>query len=252
MGALRVAVGFLTRIPVGHTATGDTALAASLVWFPVVGAVVGAFTAALYGALGSVTPPLVASVVAVASATYLTGAFHEDGLADTADALGGSFDRDRALEILKDPRHGSFGVLALVLSAAVRIAAIAALHPLAALVVLPSAHALSRGAAIQLTGVLPPAGSGLGASYAAFATRRRLVVAGIVALAIAVVLLGTLGLVAAVATVPAVAWLGRLSARRLGGITGDVLGAAQQLAELSILVVALAVIPAGSEGVWWS
>ena len=250
MSSLRVAFAFLTRIPVGARDADGSEIGRSVPWFPFVGASVGLVTALTYTAGSAFWPGSVAAVLAVGAATWLTGAFHEDGLADTADAFGGSFTRERALEIFKDPRHGSFGVLALVLSVALRVSLIAALDPVEAMFVLPVAHAVSRGGALQLFAFLRPAAPGLGASYAETVTRGHLLGSAVVACTIAAIGVGLLFWVPVVASLPAVALAGWLSARKVGGLTGDVLGAAQQGAELSILLVALALERSGIVWLW--
>lgn len=251
MGNLRVAVAFLTRVPVAARVTGDEAIARSLPWFPFVGAGVGLLTAGLYALASYALPAFVAAGIAVAAATYVTGAFHEDGLADAVDAFGGSFDRDEALRIMKDPIHGSYGVLALVFSVSLRVGLLAALHPLTSLLVVPAAHALSRAAALQLLR-MPSAAPGLGASYASAVSRSLLVTTAAVGMGLALVLSGPLALPFGLVCVPGAIWWGRVSSRRIGGITGDVLGAAQQVTELSVLCVAVAFARYGTLSLWWA
>ena len=251
MSSLRVAFAFLTRIPVGARVEDGSDIGRAVPWFPLVGAFVGLVTALTYMAGSALWPNSVAAVIAVGVATWLTGAFHEDGLADTADAFGGSFTRERALEIFKDPRHGSFGVLALVLSVALRIALIAALDPAEAMFILPVTHAVSRGGALQLFAFLRPAAPGLGASYAETVARGHLLGAAVVACVIAAIGAGLLFWVPVVASLPAVVLAGWLSARKIGGLTGDVLGAAQQGAELSVLLVAVALERTGIVWAWF-
>ena len=118
------AVQFLTRVPVRTKRPSD--LSAAVVWFPVVGALVGAAVGVVAAVLGEVVPMPVAATVAVLAGVLLTGAFHEDGLADTADAIWGGWTRERRLEILKDPRHGTYGVAALAGSIVVRVVAVGA------------------------------------------------------------------------------------------------------------------------------
>ena len=121
----------------------------------------------------------------------ITGAFHEDGLADTADAIAGGWTRERRLEILKDPRHGSYGVAALCGSIVLRVLAVASLGPAAAVGGLVAAHALGRGAAVVTMGVVPVARpDGLGAEYARSVGAGRAAAAGVVAAAIAVAATG--------------------------------------------------------------
>ena len=185
------AVSFLTRVPTGTGARRPEELAASVPWFPVVGAGVGLAVAAVYAGAGELLPPLPAASLAVVAGICLTGAFHEDGLGDTADAFGGHHDRDGTVRILKDPRLGTFGVLAVAASLLLRAGAVAALAPAAALAALPAAHALSRAAAVAAMTALPAAGdTGLGASYVRSLSRRRALAGAAAGLAVALALLG--------------------------------------------------------------
>ncbi|MBO0828259.1 MAG: adenosylcobinamide-GDP ribazoletransferase [Streptosporangiales bacterium] len=246
MRGLRDAVAFLTRVP-GGAARPD--LARSVPWFPVVGLAIGAAVGGVYVAAAYVLPALVAAGLAVLAGVLATGALHEDALADTADALGARGPAD-ALRIMKDPVHGTYGIVALVLSLLLRTGAVSGLH-VTALGVLPAAHALSRGAAVVLLGTVRPANfGGLGASYAAAVSRRRAAVTGVVAVVLATAAGGpwTLAGVAAVALVTFAA--GRFALRRFGGLTGDVAGAVQQLTELVILVPAAALVATGHT-TWW-
>lgn len=252
MKDLRVALSLLTRIPVGADPRHGRALARAVPWFPVVGALLGLALAATYSGLRLVLPAPVASMAAVSLGVVLTGAFHEDGLADTADALGGR-DREEALRILRDPTHGTYGVLAIVLSVALRAAALATLDVATAVAVLPAAHALSRGAAgVLLRAVRPARTEGLGASYAAAVTPRGVTLGAVAALLIALLSLGPWALPAAVvAGVGAVA-VGALARHRFGGVTGDVLGAAQQVGEVAVLALGAAMAPDGwGAQAWW-
>lgn len=239
------AMALLTRVPTRGGAHTERAVP----WLPVVGACIGAVVAGIYaltrGAVGSTA----AATIAVGAGILITGAFHEDGLADTADAVGAGVSRERTLEILKDPRHGTYGIVALVLSVLVRVAAVSALTGVAALAALPAAHAVSRASAAWMLGRWPAATpDGLGATYAAPVTPSQAWVAvGIGAIAAA----GLLGLwgAAAIALAALAGWgMGRLAVSKIGGIVGDVLGAAQQLCEIGVLLLAVA---AGTAVPWW-
>ena len=244
------AAAFLTRVPVGRRPDGPPPSAA-VRWFPVVGGLVGLATAAVYWGGEWLAGPAVGAAVAVAVQVLITGAFHEDGLADTADAAGG-WSREERFRILDDPRHGTYGVLALVLAIAVRIAAVGALSTDAAWVVLPAVHALSRGAAVALMGLVPPASQhGLGASSVRVLDGRD-VGAGVALAAIAgAALLGT-WVLPAVAVVAVVGLAMAAYARRtLGGIAGDLLGATQQLADMATLVLLAGAVRHGADVPWW-
>lgn len=258
MNGLRLATSFLTRVPVGAAsepppADPDAALARAVPWFPVVGAAVGAGCGAVYAGAHWLLGPLPGAVVAVAVAVVATGAFHEDGLADSADALWGGYERERRLAILKDSRHGTFGVSALVLGLGLRIALLATLPPTTAFGALVAAGALGRGAAVGLMATTPAARiDGLGAAYV-HALRPTQTVVGVGA----AVLLGAAGLAGwvavAAAAVVVTSWVARrLALAKLGGLVGDALGAAEQLGELAVLLVAAAVLHhAGSPIGWW-
>lgn len=235
--SLRRAWAFLTRLPGGAHPETDRELGRSVPWFPVVGAVVGALSGGVYWALHGPLGQSLAAVLAVAAGAVITGGFHEDGLADTTDALGGT-SRARRLEIMKDSRVGAFGVLALVLSTLVRVFAVSSLEPLDGLVALVVAHMLGRTTAVALMAAAPAAsGTGLGHSYTAHLPRVWTVVVIIVASAAAAGL-GPVGAVSLVAAVAAAAAVGLVARRAFGGVTGDVLGAAEQVGEMAVLVSA--------------
>jgi adenosylcobinamide-GDP ribazoletransferase len=203
----------------------------------VVGALIGAAVGGVAAGLGEVVPPAVAAAVAVLFGIAVTGAFHEDGLADTADALVGGWTRERRLEILADPRHGSYGVAALCGSIVLRVVAVAALAPAAAFAGLVAAHSLGRGAAVAAMGVVPLAKpDGLGAGYARSVSPRRALVTGLVGAGIAIIATGWWAGPLIAAAIAAAALIAFLAWRAIGGITGDVLGAIEQLAECAVLV----------------
>jgi len=239
--SLRGAWAFLTRLPGGAHPETDRRLGRSVPWFPVVGAVVGGLSGAVYWTLhGPLGAPL-AAVLAVAVGAVATGGFHEDGLADTADALGGST-RSRRLEIMKDSRVGVFGVLALVLSTLVRVFAVSSLAATDGLIALVVAHMLGRTMAVTMMGVAPAAvGTGLGHSYAVHRPRAWTAVAVLVSSA-ASASLGLPGAVALAAAAVGAAAVGLVARRAFGGTTGDVLGATEQVTEMAVLVSAAALV----------
>jgi adenosylcobinamide-GDP ribazoletransferase len=241
VNGLRAAIAFLTRVPVG-TQTAEADVARAIPWFPVVGAGVGLIVAAVYAGALQVVPALPAGAVAVAAGVLLTGAFHEDGLADTADAFG-AWEPEEARRIMKDPTHGTYGVSALVLVLVTRVAALSALSGWAAVAVVPAANALARAAAVALFAAIPVAtDQGLGASYALGADRRRVVLGALVGFGVALAALGpTLVPVAAFVAVFGAGQVALVASRRVGGLTGDVLGAAEQVAETLVLLVGAAV-----------
>lgn len=247
MRALLAAVSFLTRIPVGRwlVLDGDDVARAGLA-FPLVGAGIGAAVGGISAALAQQLSPLLAVALAVAVSAVLTGALHLDALADTADALGAR-SRERALEIMRDHAIGAYGAVAIALDLLLRVGALAALathgHVLQAAV---AAGALSRATPVLLAAFLPYArpGGGAGASLTQRGHTRALI-GGAVALALAAAVAGTDGIVAAACATAAAIALGFAFHRWLGGVTGDALGAAVEVTEVLVLVIAVALVGAG-------
>jgi adenosylcobinamide-GDP ribazoletransferase len=241
----KVALAFLTRLPVApEPAVTGAGLGASVVMFPIVGALIGLLGGVAYAlALWLDLPPLLAGVVALGTTIWVTGALHEDGLADVADGFGGGGTPEDKLRIMRDPRIGSYGALALLLALLARAAALAALAaPATVAAALIAAGAVSRAALPPAMAILPKArADGLAAS-AGRPHPLRAAAAVLVAALIAVVLLGKAAapalLVGAGAAV-VVAWLAQ---RQIGGQTGDVLGAVQQLTELGVLLGTVATL----------
>lgn len=234
---------FLTRVPVPWVISRvDERMARAGPWFPLVGALVGLIGAAAF-ALGAILwGAVVGALVAVAATTLLTGGFHEDGLADTFDGLGGGASREQALSIMRDSRIGTFGALALGLVTALRVAALAALggHAVAALV---GAHALGRYSSLPLVRWLPYARSdgGTAGVLAGGVAPCGLWAATGFALALTAVLWGVAAFaVWAAAAVMTLLW-GAWLQRRLGGVTGDGLGATNQCVE-TVSYLALAAL----------
>ncbi len=236
---LAIAFGFLTRIPVPIGATEPRELGRAVAWFPAVGAALGAILAATAHLLAPALAPGVAALAVVALHAAVTGGLHLDGVADVFDALGGGRgQRDRMLAILRDSRIGAHGAIALILVLAGKLLAIAALPAHAAGSALYAAPVIARWAAVPLVVSFPCVRpDGLGRAFHDHAGPAQL--AG--ATAIAALATGWLGapvlapaLAAALAALAIGAWLHR----RLGGLTGDVYGAAIEVAELAFLVVA--------------
>mgnify|MGYP002631317942 CR=1 FL=1 len=233
-------LGFFTRLPVGDFSGVWHGRLARGVWaFPVVGLVIGSVGAAAWGlALWAGLPPLLAAVFVVMAQVLLTGALHEDGLSDVADGFGGGRDRAAKLEIMRDSRVGAYGVLAIVLAVIMRIAAIAELQDVFA--ALLAAGAASRAAIAGLMAILPAARSdGLGAATGR--PEAGLLLALAVALLVCLVMLGV-GATLIAACAAAVGWAAiyGLARWQIGGQTGDVLGACQQICELAVLVALVA------------
>ena len=251
IASFRTAIAFLTRIPIGR-ADDEATIEVAPAWFPFVGASIGAFVGAVYAVAVRGLPRTVAAALALALAALVTGGFHHDGLADVADAFGGGHDRAQRLEILRDPRHGTYGVLALVLVLLVQFAALGSLGAAAGFAALVAAHALGRSAAVALALVVAPArDSGLGAVVAR-TDRRPLAAAGVASGAVITLFVaGPWGAVAVAVSALGVVAVGRLATAKIGGVVGDVLGAAEQVTETAVLVVAVAVTHADHLWPWW-
>lgn len=240
---LWVAVGFLTRIPVGDPSRGGTAavsVASAVPWFPFVGLLIGGVQGLAWLGASELTTPLLSAVLSTAVAALLTGAFHHDGLADIADAFGGGWDVEQRMEILKDSRLGTYGTSALILAFTTEIAALSSLDPAMGFRTLLAAHVLGRGIAVGAMLLGPVGGDGLGASYMTELSLVWGVVAVVGSLAVCIGLLGPTGVVAGIAAVIAGACVVGLAIRKIGGVTGDVLGAVFVMASLAVLVVATA------------
>ncbi|MBS0559236.1 MAG: adenosylcobinamide-GDP ribazoletransferase [Proteobacteria bacterium] len=224
----------LTRLPLGRLAARARWRGEGVWAYPVAGAAVGLIGGAAFWAAARLgLPPMLAAIAAVAAQVLATGGLHEDGLADTADGLGGGRDRERALAIMRDSRIGTYGVLALAIALGIRVGALSALPgPGAAALALLAAGMLGRGAVTGLLLVLPPARpDGLAASLGPVPLRPAALGMALAALA-AFLPHGGRALAGAALAALAVGWL---AWRRLGGTTGDVLGAAEQAAECAAL-----------------
>jgi len=241
LGDLMSAARLLTRLPLGRVSAppSDPGASHPARCYPLIGAGVGVLAALAYAvAAWLALPPFASALAALAVSILVTGALHEDGLADVADGFGGGHGKERKLAIMRDSRIGSYGVLALALVLAARGGSLASLADAsAAAAALITAHTLSRGGLAPLMSALPQArGDGLAA-----ATGRPGGADAVTALAIGVLaafLLLDFGVavVAILACAVVQLGLGLQAQRQIGGITGDVLGAAQQLGEAAILL----------------
>ena len=241
--AAAAAIAFLTRVPVGRLVLGADDVARGAALFPLVGAGIGAAVGATVAGLDTELTVLLAAAVAVALEALLTGAIHLDALADTADGLGAGT-RERALEVMRDPAVGSFGATALVLDLLVKVSALVAVAADSrAILAVVAAFALGRAAPLALALALPYArpGSGSGLVLTERAARASLAVGIVLAVGISVAALGLRGLALAAGAGLACLAVGVVARRRLGGVTGDVLGASAELATTAALVAAVVV-----------
>jgi adenosylcobinamide-GDP ribazoletransferase len=241
---LTLAIGFLTRLRLPPVEYSDAAMARAIRWYPLVGVAIGAALAFLFSGLNVFLPQAVAASLTIAAGMLLTGALHEDGLADLADGLGGSPDKDRALEIMRDSRIGTYGVLALIVTLAIKTTTLAILPSTTAMVALVAGHSLGRLTMLWLMDSLPYARSTGAAGFMSDATRsdRRIPLLSLAAVIILIAM--TTSILTAIVTALAVTGLvalliNRLKAR-IQGYTGDALGACEQLTETLIPLVFLA------------
>jgi adenosylcobinamide-GDP ribazoletransferase len=238
---LHLALVFMTRLPLPHLEElPEGGLGRAMRIFPLVGLVVGAIAGAVFLLAHWLLPPLPAAVLAVTAAILVTGCLHEDGLADVADGFGGGQEIHRKLEIMRDSRIGSYGVVAVGLSLLLRVSALAAV-PSAwqGAFTLIAAHALSRAVIPAVMLILPPVRlEGLGKT-AGQPEREDAGIALLGALLLALVLLPfwTSLLMTLGACIAAVG-MSYIAFKQIGGQTGDVLGATEQLAQTAALLAA--------------
>lgn len=232
-----LALVLLTRLPLPRLPQDAFARGAQAVWaYPLAGGVLGGIAALVAAALLAVgLPPAIAAGALLAALALLSGAMHEDGLADTADGFWGAQDPARRLEIMKDSHIGSYGVLALILVTGLRWSAYTVLLPSGVLIVLVAA-VLSRAPLPLLMVWLPQArNSGLSHSVGT-PTWRRALMALALATGLSLAVIGPEALAALLGVLLVSGMVGLLARSKIGGQTGDVLGAAQQLCELAVLI----------------
>jgi adenosylcobinamide-GDP ribazoletransferase len=248
-----IALQFFTRLPIPRWVGFDAAwLHHASRYFPLVGSVVAAVTALVYLACAHLWPAPVAVLLSTAAGIYLTGAFHEDGLADMCDGFGGGMTRERVMEIMKDSRIGTYGAVGAGLLIALKCTLLSMMEPAAAIAALLLAHPLSRLAAVSLIWKLDYArAEGKAKPMAQEMSGAEFGIASLCA-AIPALYLGVLGYLSwmtlaacVLAAAAAALWLGAKFVRRIGGYTGDCLGAVQQVSEVMIYLCLLASVKQG-------
>lgn len=248
-----IALQFFTRLPIPAWVGFDPAwLQHASRYFPLVGVVVAAAAAAVYAAAALLWTAPVAVLLSTAAGIYLTGAFHEDGFADTCDGFGGGMTAQRVMEIMKDSRIGTYGAVGMGLLVALKCALLSTLPAPSVIGALFVAHPLSRLAAVSLIWRLEYArAEGKAKPLAQEMSGAEFTIAALCAL-VPVLAVGASGAAAwsaigAGALLAAVAalWLGAKFVRRIGGYTGDCLGAVQQVSEVAIYLALSAAIQTG-------
>lgn len=245
-----LALQFLTRIPVAvltrlSRAQADDGLARAMAWLPLVGTFIGSVTAGVFLAASSLWPPVVAAILALAVEALLTGFFHEDAVADFCDAFGGTARGETALRIMRDSRIGSYGTVGLSLSMGLRLAAMIALPLEIAAAAIIAAATIGRLWAVLLATLLPPPAEGVGMAVRMGSGMPLTQTGGAVLSTIPGVLWLALRepwplLFSALAAVAFLWWIARFLRARVGGSTGDCLGFAMYMGQLSLLLAAAA------------
>lgn len=241
--ASAASLAFLTILPIGRQVrlTGADVARGSIA-FPIVGCGIGALGGVADWALGLHAPAMLAAVVAVAICTLITGALHLDGLADYADSFGGRTVDDR-LRIMRDHAIGTYGGLALILDLLIKTSAFAAVAGTTdAIAFGAAAGAVSRMCGPILAAVLPYAqrSTGSGSALSARPSAGRAAVAAALGLILALFTVGQSAWVAAAAAALVLTLVALSAFQRLGGVTGDVMGAASELVEMTTLAVLVA------------
>ena len=251
---LLLAIQFLTRVPIGRSLDQLTpeqvrsGLGRAVIWFPVVGGFIGGATASIILSCELLWPRIVAVVIALIVEARLTGAFHEDAVADFCDGFGGAYGAERIYEIMKDSRIGTYGTLALILAVGLRAALLATLPSIMVLPAIIASAATGRWLAVLAMALIPPFGHAtglakdigqkIGLKPAALAT---------VMLMPFLILLATQALTALIAGIAVslifLLWFKRLVMTKLGGVTGDCLGFMVYVGQLIILASATASWP---------
>lgn len=243
-----IALQFFTRLPIPRWVGFEPAwLQHASRYFPLVGIVVAAVSSGVFALAAYLLPPAIAVLLATIAGIYLTGAFHEDGFADVCDGFGGGGSAERVLEIMKDSRIGAYGAIGIGLMLTVKCATLSHLAPRNVIAALLLAHPLSRLAAVSLIwrltyvraeGKAKPLAQHM--SNGEFLTAAASACLPMLALGYANWLTWQAIVVSLLCAALATWWLSRIFAGRIGGFTGDCLGAVQQLAEVSIYLGLLA------------
>lgn len=246
------AIAFLTRLPVGRGTFDPKLVGRSARWFPAVGGILGGIAIAALALFAPIFPAILTASLLVGMDAYLTGALHLDGLADTADGFGGGASRADVMRIMRDPVIGSFGAVALILVMALKIVGIAALignhRAIPALMVTP---VLGRWCLVVLSATVPyarpaeedaPPSAG---TPARFIGRTELIIATVSAAAISVCAAGWHGVAALLLAGAASAFWAWRCKQRIGGVTGDTLGAGLEISECLTLLLFVALTQSG-------
>ncbi len=234
------ALGFLTVIPVPeHGMLGVGELGTTAIWFSLIGAILGGLVALVHISLLRLFPPLVSACLSVAAWICLTGGLHLDGLADSYDGLLSSTSSERRLEIMKDPRLGTFGVVGLIFTILLKIVAMASLSVSLTITVIPLAASLARWFLLWVACQPMARAEGLGVTFQKGIKTIPMIVSAMIPLGLTV-LAGGRGVLAMILGSLVTFAIIHLARRRLGGLTGDILGLTVETVELVVLLVFVA------------
>ncbi len=231
---LKVALAFLTRIPINHGP--QISLRRSAALFPLVGALIGLIGGLVFYVSSAILPPLVSASISILVTVAITGAFHLDGLADICDGLIGGWNREERLKILKDSRHGTYGVAAISLQLILQVCLLSALSPRDGLFTLIVLHTLSRLVPIFL--MLIPATSGhdgMGASVSREIGAREPLVGSLITVLLIAPIMGLNFLLLSAILFLTLSIFALWVTRKIGGMVGDAFGAGEQISETMIL-----------------
>jgi adenosylcobinamide-GDP ribazoletransferase len=231
---LKVALAFLTRIPINHGP--QISLRRSAALFPLVGALIGLIGGLVFYVSSAILPPLVSASISILVTVAITGAFHLDGLADICDGLIGGWNREERLKILKDSRHGTYGVAAISLQLILQVCLLSALSPRDGLFTIIVLHTLSRLVPIFL--MLIPATSGhdgMGASVSREIGAREPLVGSLITVLLIAPIMGLNFLLLSAILFLTLSIFALWVTRKIGGMVGDAFGAGEQISETMIL-----------------
>jgi adenosylcobinamide-GDP ribazoletransferase len=246
---LKVAIAFLTRIPVSHGPVLSMGGVSS--WFPIVGAVVGLIASGVWVVGNTVLAPLSASALTIAVIVLITGAFHHDGLADSMDGLVGGWNPEQRREILKDSRHGTYGVMALVLQVAIQVSLLSELSVASGVVALVICQSVGRAAAVWIMKSGAGISEGLGANYVSDVKVGNIVFATLTCFLLMGSLMGPMFVIVAAVVYLVSRFFAQWAIKKIGGIVGDVLGATEQVGESVALLTIVVLVHQGVTIPWW-
>ena len=234
-----VAQTFMTRLPSPvKLQWSEAELASSTPWFVAVGTVVGIIAAIAWQIGFHIWSQEIAALFAITASVLATGAFHEDGLADSADGIGGAFEIEKKLTIMRDSRIGTYGSVALILTIITKFSAISLLDPGTAAGIIVGAHMLGRWTSVPLIKYNDYVREqGTGKPFASMVTTNNVICSSVAALVLSVMCFGSMTVIVLPVVLTGL-WLAqRYVRRKLGGITGDVLGAVNSLTELLVYLI---------------